>query len=138
MHSRSRKILLPNSVCQITLDIKENAEVSFELWMENPDQKQDRDLGAVVLFTTTLKRTLDMLEWFRINCLSLAWYKGALKGKKKIVEQGIKVSEKVSIEQFKKFLRKTAGVTEINKCAFPPPPPNLLFYYCNNPKQWIF
>lgn len=29
-----------NSVCQITLDIKDSVEVSFELWIKNPDQKQ--------------------------------------------------------------------------------------------------
>lgn len=45
-------------VCKITLDIKENAEVSFELWTKNPDQEQGGDLGAAVLFKTVLDRTV--------------------------------------------------------------------------------
>lgn len=56
--AEAKNVLFSHSVCQITLDIKENAEVSFELWTENPDQEQGWDLWAVILFTTTLNGTV--------------------------------------------------------------------------------
>ena len=62
MHSSSKNVLFSNSVCQITLGIKENAEVSFELWTENPDQKTGLGFVSCHFIYLNAKQNCDMLE----------------------------------------------------------------------------
>lgn len=88
MHSRSKNVLFSHLVCKITLDIKKNAEVSFELWTETPDQEQGWDLWAIILFTrlntaVTCGNDSGYIVFYLFRVLQ-----------REKVEQGVTVSEK--------------------------------------------